>query len=320
MAVLFRLAASIDLPHVVLEVHRGHELAILLAGARLGHVRLSARRVADARHRGDRVVELRRQEVRVALADQEDRLAPLADRSHVDRQAGQRREAHLVADPLDRGRRVERVALLELVARPVVVLAPLESLDGAHGRLVVAREQQVADRRQRIHERHHVVGRQLLGDEVGQVRSGGHRAAPAHVVVVEEDRDEPHVVARRLQLLVALGSDGTDRLAGGRGRLHLDVLERLDRLRLAVLGHFEVGLGEVADGIALPVRHDDVHADEVDAGSEGRPLRLLSLIDRGILRGGLRRHRLGRLRCRSERRRARRPPVAGAERRRDQGE
>ena len=96
--------------------------------------------------------------------------------------------------------------------------------------------------------------------------------AAAHVVVVEEDREQPDVVARRLHLLVVVVPDFARRFLDrvGGAAVELDQLEGLDLLRLAVFGDLEVALLQVRDRVALVVGDDDVDADEIDAGAENR--------------------------------------------------
>ena len=107
-------------------------------------------------------------------------------------------------------------------------------------------------------------------------------APAADVVVVQENREQPDVVFRRLGLLVFVGADLPDRTVRRRHRaaVQLDQLERLHGLRLAVLDDLEVALLQVGDGRAAPVRHDDIDANEVDAGPEQRRLRIRRLIGR----------------------------------------
>jgi hypothetical protein len=244
---------------------------------RAGH---PPRRVPVAGHRRHRVAQLRRQVVGVALAHEDDRLAPLAQRSHPRDQRAERRHRDLVPDALDHRRRVVRVLLLELVARRVVVLAPVELLDGTRNRFVVARHPHVAEGRQRVHDADHVRGSELRADEADERLAREHRRAPSHVVIVQEDREQPHVVALRLRLLVEEAAD----LAGGSRVLHLvdaHELERLDVLRLAGFGDREVGGRQVEHRVALPVGDDDVDADEVDAGPEDGLARGLSSCSAG---------------------------------------
>src|SRR5439155_25824236 len=97
------------------------------------------------------------------------------------------------------------------------------------------------------------------------------RAAP-DVVVVEKDREQPYVVARRLRLFVVIASNGPRRVLAGLedAAVELDQLEGVDLLRLVVFADVEVGFLKVVDRVALLVGDDDVDADVVDAGLENR--------------------------------------------------
>ena len=75
------------------------------------------------------------------------------------------------------------------------------------------------------------------------------------MVVVQEDREQADVVAPRLQFLVGLGADRARRLGTGRDvAVGADQFEQVDRLELVVLVDFKVGLGEIADRVALAGR------------------------------------------------------------------
>ena len=111
-------------------------------------------RVAVPRHGRDRVAQLRRQHVRVALAHQNQRLAPLLERSHVHDQRLDRRQRDLIPDLARPFRRILRVLLLERIARRVVELAPDELLHAAHhDRRMIARHPHGGDRLERVHQR-----------------------------------------------------------------------------------------------------------------------------------------------------------------------
>ena len=105
--------------------------------------------------------------------------------------------------------------------------------------------------------------------------AGAHARAAADVVVVEEHREQPDVVARRFALLVVVGPDCARRTVGTghQAAVELDQLEGLDLLGLAVLGDLEVGRLQSATGLPALVGDDDVDADEIDAGAEDRRLR-----------------------------------------------
>ena len=89
------------------------------------------------------------------------------------------------------------------------------------------------------------------------------------MVVVVEDDEEARVFARELGLLVVRRPDRFRQLAVDRIARDLDELEGLDLHGLAVLDDFEVGQGQVLDGIALAVGDEHVDADEVDTRPEG---------------------------------------------------
>ena len=121
-------------------------------------------------------------------------------------------------------------------------------------------------------------GPSCWSDELRQLSAHRHAGAAAHVIVVEEHREQPHVLARRFRFLVGVGPDLADRLLRRfRGAaIELDQPERFDFLRLAVLGHVEVGRLQVGDRDAVLVFRDDhVDAHEIDAGAEHRRLRLI---------------------------------------------
>ena len=118
---------------------------------------------------------------------------------------------------------------------------------------------------------------ELVLDKPREDLSRAHAVLEPHVVVVQKNRKQPHVVARRFRLLVDRVTYFARRIGADAGVLgHVDELERLDRLRFPVFRDFEVFLLQIVDGVALPVGDDDVHADEVDVGAEDRGLRVCS--------------------------------------------
>jgi hypothetical protein len=111
-----------------------------------------------------------------------------------------------------------------------------------------------------------------------------HAGATPHVVVVEEDGEQAHVLARRFHLFVVVGPDFARRFLDclGHASVQLDETERFDLLRLAVFGDVEVRLFQIGDlHAALVVADDHVDADEVDAAAEHR--RWLWLVGRRLL-------------------------------------
>jgi hypothetical protein len=127
-------------------------------------------------------------------------------------------------------------------------------------------------------------GPEIVLDEGRQRIADGEAGAAAHVVVVEENRKQPDVVARRFHLLVVVGPDLARRILDrvGDAAVELDQLEGVDLLWLAVFRHLEVALLHVPDRVALLVRDDDVDANVIDAGAKDR--RRLRRIRRGLRR------------------------------------
>ncbi len=92
------------------------------------------------------------------------------------------------------------------------------------------------------------------------------------MVIVEEDREQPHVLARGLEERVLFRTDG-ERLVEirGAGAVDPDELDCLDSLRHAVFGQLEILEREVGDGFVAR-RHRDVYADQIGARPEDRCL------------------------------------------------
>ena len=180
-------------------------------------------------------------------------------------------ERHLPADDLDRIRRqLVDVALLDPVDRLVVVLAALELFDRVDDALVIARQHRGVDRRQRIHHRGEIARRELVGDEVDDRLLQRHAAVAHDVVVVEEEGEDARVLVGGRRLFVVARAQRALRNRGLGHRVDLHQPEGLRLLRLAVFLDLEIFELEVADGIALAVRHDHVDADGVDAAAEDR--------------------------------------------------
>ena len=104
------------------------------------------------------------------------------------------------------------------------------------------------------------------------------------MVVVEKQTEQPHIVSRGFCLFVDVAADGSRRAVGARHQaaVELDELEGFDLLRLTGLGHVEVGLRQIRDGVAVLVGDDDVDADEVDAGAEDRAVGRSRLLLSGL--------------------------------------
>ncbi len=142
---------------------------------------------------------------------------------------------------------------------------------------MVARHPHGTHRLERIHDADHVRWPELRLDETGDLIARRQARLARDVIVVQEDRKQPHVVTRRFALLVEIGNDRTRRTIGSQDQsaVERDQFEGFDRLRPGLLSDDKILRREIRDRIAALVTHDRVDADEVDAGAEGR--RLLGL-------------------------------------------
>jgi hypothetical protein len=152
---------------------------------------------------------------------------------------------------------------------------------------VIARQQQIRYRHQGIHDADHVGRAQLLLDESLQAWPHRHRIRLPHVIVVQEEHKDPHIISCGFELfVVAVANLLRRRTARHRVPVHLDELELFDLHRLAVFEHLEVVLGEIDDRLRLLVGDDYVDTDEVDAAAEcGRLSALLCVLIALLLTG-----------------------------------
>ena len=91
------------------------------------------------------------------------------------------------------------------------------------------------------------------------------------MVVVEEDREHPYIVALRLLLVDGIAADRNGRPLGS-VRVDGDELEGVDLLALAAFRDVEVVRGEIGNLAAIPGGRDDVDADNVNPGAECRSI------------------------------------------------
>jgi len=91
---------------------------------------------------------------------------------------------------------------LDFVSRLIVVLAPQESPNGLCHRRAIARHPQRRHRLERRHHGNHVGGSELGLNESRERLAYRQAVETAHVIVVQEDRKQPHVVSRSFQFLV----------------------------------------------------------------------------------------------------------------------
>ena len=90
--------------------------------------------------------------------------------------------------------------------------------------------------------------------------------SPIDGVVISRSVDVGQTVAASLQapIIFAIANDLT------KMQIDANVAEEIDRLLTPVFDDLEVLLRQIGDWIALVVSNDDVHADEIDPGTEGR--------------------------------------------------
>ena len=177
--------------------------------------------------------------LRVALADQDQRLAPFLERSHVD---DQRLDAPTATPGCGSSRRFPSGSARSSPRTRSSARSRTCGRRTAGGRATTAAWLRVM-RTDAVDSSGYITP--IMSDGPSCVSTNcaswlAHRQARAapHVVVVEEDREQPDVVARRFGFLVVVGADLARRLLDrvGDAAVELDQLEGLDLLRLAVLG------------------------------------------------------------------------------------
>jgi hypothetical protein len=159
----------------------------------------------------------------------------------------------------------------------------LEFANPAQEVLPRARELEVAQRCERIHDGNQIVRPELV-DQVLQRPAERDRdlGLLVDVVVVQEEREHPDVVTRRLDPRM-LGRSNRQRFvaAGGTRAVEPDELKRLDFLRDAVFFDLEVSRLQIGDDGVAAADDADVDAHEAHTRPEGRCrlglLRLLGL-------------------------------------------
>ena len=137
---------------------------------------------------------------RRALADEEDRLAALAQPAQMRGDGVQRVER-------DAGAQLPDVALRLLrffrgaAHRKELAAAALELLHALQQLVAIARELEVRQRRQRIHHRDEIVRAELLDERLERPPQRNHDLRRlVDVIVVEEQHEQPHVFARGFDL------------------------------------------------------------------------------------------------------------------------
>ena len=210
------------------------------------------------------------------FADDDQRLAPFAQRGEVHRAGFDGRHGDLGADALDVAH-VHDVRVLDTAARRIVDASPADELADLLGQVPpVAREADGLDRQQRIHDRDQIGRAERVEDDAREILARAKRADErADVVLVPENQEDAHVVTRRFRRRVSRVADLQRHVVVGRSPGRFDQLEGRDLLRQAVVPHLEVGRRQRGDGIPAAIDDRDVDANEIRAGAEGwRPRRL----------------------------------------------
>ena len=117
------------------------------------------------------------------------------------------------------------------------------------------------------------VGPNAFEDDAREILARAQRADErVDVVLVPEDQEHAHVVARRLDRGVSRVPDLQRHVVVGRLPRRLDELEGGDLLELAVVAHLEIGGRQGGHRTPAAIEDRDVHAHEIGAGPEGRRL------------------------------------------------
>ena len=251
-------------------------------GARLGHALDRSGSAARQRTRiedGDRHgaavgganhrVEGRQRAVAAAprrrgepFAHHDERLSRDAQAAKVRGDGVQRRRRHLDAHRVGPLAAAGRDARFERRPRLVDPASPLELRDGSAHHVQVARQ---AERQQRIEgldDEDHVARSERALDQAGQDRARLRGAvARRDVVLVQEDREEPRPVLRRLGLLISRRLDGPDLFARSRRTVRPDEGDRGDLPSCPVLEDLEIAGREGIDRAPRAIFGDGVDAN-----------------------------------------------------------
>ena len=199
-------------------------------------------------------------------------LRPSLQRAHVDDERLERRERHLVADLLDDLRRVVRVA----APRTGSSARTRTCGRGTAGGRARPPSWLRVMRTDAVDSSGYITptmsdGPSCVSTNSRELLAHGHARAAAHVVVVEEDREQPDVVARRFGFLVVVGADWPWRLLD---RPRHAPPSSLTSLKVSIFCGLPSSVTsksawlQIGDRVAVLVGDDDVDADEVDAGAE----------------------------------------------------
>ena len=244
------------------------------------------------------VVRAPRHSHRRPLTDEQHGFAALAQAAEMRGDGLERRQRH-------GGAQLEHVPLRQLrflhgaPHREQLAAAPFERADPLEQVGLVAREAQSVERRQRVHDDHQVGGLQLIDEALERLpQRDGDRRVLVDVVVVQEDREEPHVFLRRFDRRLRWTAN-LQRLAVVHPALAVQPheLRGLHGLRHLVFGDDEVGGLQIGHRLVVSIDDRNVDPDEIHCGSEDRLSGLCRRLRRflRLLTGGLLRRRCGRL-------------------------
>ena len=206
---------------------------------------------------------------RRALAEKENGLASFAQPAHLRGQCLQCGQGHAGAQLLPVALRQLRLLERALDGEHFSAAA-FKGADALEQLVFGAGVLQVVQRRERLHQRHQVVRAQLLDEFRQRLAQRQRDVGPlVDVVIVQEDRKQPHVLARGLEDGVLLRSN-LQRLVEVRlpRAVDADELDRLHRLRHVVFEDLEVRRLEIGHRFVTVRGGGHVHAYEIGAGAE----------------------------------------------------
>src|SRR2546430_2772149 len=205
----------------------------------------ASRRPDDGFERRQRLLAAPPLHAREPFADDDERLAAIAQGAEVNGEGVDRRPGHLRARSLDARRRSCDEVALVIVARIVFPFAPFEARDDGTRRIAVTRQLDPEQRVERLHHDDEIVGAEIALDElrdgVANARGGG---SARDVILVEIDRKQPSVV--------------------------FDEARALDGTHGAVVADLEVRELQVLDAAAARIGGDHVDVDDLSRKCESR--------------------------------------------------
>ena len=174
----------------------------------------------------------------------------------------ERRQRHLIARRLDAlGRAGNEVALV-LVARRVIAFPAGEPVNDLARGAAIARQADAEQRIERLHHDEQVVGPEREVHEAANRIARPRGIGGVHVVLVEEDCNEPPAVARGGLPFVRGRADDDWRVGSRRRGGDAHCADRFDRERRALLPEVEVRRFQIGDRSSARVGRDHVDGDQ----------------------------------------------------------